>query len=98
MTPEGREDQLISLAADLAERQLREGTASALVVNHFLRLGSSREKLEKKKLELEGELLAVKKEAIESAKRVEGLYEEAIAAMRRYSGQEALRTGDEYDD
>lgn len=98
MTPEGREDQLIALASDLAEKQLRAGTASALVVNHFLRLGSSREKLEKRKLELESELLEVKREAIESAQRVEVLYEEAIAAMRRYSGQEPLHSEREFDD
>lgn len=98
MTPEGREDQLISLALDLAEKQLREGTASALVMNHFLRGGSSREKLERRKLELESELLEVKREAIESAQRVEVLYEEAIAAMRRYSGQEPLPQAGDYED
>lgn len=98
MTPEGREDQLISLAADLAEEQLRSGKASALVINHLLRLGSSREKLEKRKLELESELLEVKREAIESAQRVEVLYEEAIAAMRRYSGQAPIASESDYDD
>ena len=86
-TPEGRENQMISLAVDLAERQLREGTASAQVITHFLKLATTREQLEKEKLERENELLRAKTEALESAKRVEELYANALNAMRNYSGQ-----------
>ena len=86
LSPEARESQLISLAVDEAERQLREGTASSQVITHFLKLGSTKERLEKEKLEEENKLLRAKTAALESAKHVEELYAEAIAAMRRYSG------------
>lgn len=84
---EARENQLISLAVDLAERQLSEGTASSQVITHYLKLGTTKERLEKEKLEKENELLKAKTEAIQSAKRVEELYKEALNAMRSYSGQ-----------
>lgn len=94
-TPEGRENQLINLAVDLAERQLSEGTASSQVITHYLKLGTTKERLEKEKLEKENELLKAKTEAIQSAKRVEELYKDALNAMRSYSGQ---GRGDEYED
>ena len=82
-TPEARENQLISLAIDLAEKQLQEGTASSQVITHYLKLGSTKERLEKEKLERENELLRAKTEALESAKHVEA---NALEAMRSYSG------------
>lgn len=85
-TPEGRENQLISLATDLAEKQIADGTASSQVISHFLKLGSTRERLEQQRLEHENELTRVKIEAIESQKRVEELYMEALSAMRSYAG------------
>lgn len=86
LTPESRENQMIALAVDLAEKQLIEGTASSQVITHFLKLGSTKERLEKEKLEEENKLLRAKTEALQSAKRVEELYSDAIAAMRKYSG------------
>lgn len=86
LTPESRENQMIALAVDLAEKQLLEGTASSQVITHFLKLGSTKERLEKEKLEEENKLLRAKTESIQSAKRVEELYLDAIAAMRKYSG------------
>lgn len=86
LTPEARENQLISLAVDEAERQLREGTASSQVVVHFLKLASSRDRLEREKLEQENELLKAKTEAFRSAKKTEELIENALAAMRTYTG------------
>lgn len=86
LSPEAREDQLIALAVDRAERQLIDGTASAQVITHYLKLGSSRERLEKEKTAREVELLQAKADSIKSAKRVEELYEEALNAMRRYGG------------
>lgn len=83
---EGRENQLISLAVDLAEKQLREGTASAQVITHYLKLGTTKEVLEKEKLKRENELLGVKANALQSQQKMEELYTEAIAAMRNYSG------------
>jgi hypothetical protein len=78
---------MVSLAIDLAEQQIRNGTASSQVITHFLKLGSTREKLEQERLEHENELTKVKIEAIESQKRVEELYKEALDAMRSYAGQ-----------
>ena len=85
-TPESRENQMIALAVDLAEKQLLEGTASSQVITHFLKLGSTKERLEKEKLEEENKLLRARTEALQSAKRVEELYSDAIAAMKKYSG------------
>ncbi len=87
LTPEARENQLIALAVDCAEEQLRNGTASSQVITHYLKLGSSREQLEKEKIALENELTKAKTEAVASAKRAEELYEAAIIAMRKYGGQ-----------
>lgn len=95
-TPEQRENQLISLATDLAAAQLEEGTASAQVITHYLRLGSTREKLEQEKLVKENELLETKRELMASAKRVEELYESALNAMRAYSG--AVVEEEDYED
>lgn len=85
-TPEGRENQLISLAADLAEKQLTEGTASSQVITHFLKLASTREELEQERLHRENLLLTAKVDQIASAQRVEALYEQALNAMREYAG------------
>jgi len=86
-TPEARENQLIALAVDLAERQLLKGTASSQVISHYLKLGSTKEKLEKEILEHQKDLIKAKTESIQSAKRVEELYTNALNAMRSYSGQ-----------
>ena len=87
LTPEARENQLISLAIDLAEQQLRNGTASSQVITHYLKLGSSKEKLEKEILEEQKKLVVAKTSAIESQERIDELYAGAIAAMRSYNGQ-----------
>ena len=93
-TPEGREHQLINLAVELAEKQLSNGTASAQVITHFLRLGSIQAKLQLEKIKKENELLSAKTEALQSAKRVEELYADALKAMRSYNGE----TSDEEDE
>lgn len=95
-TPEGRENQLISLASDLAERQLREGTASSQVITHFLKMSSTREALEQERLQRENLLLSAKVDQLASAKRVEELYENALKAMRTYTGQQT--EDEEFDD
>ena len=79
LTPEARENQLIYLATDLAEQQLRDGTASSQVITHYLKLGTTKEKID---------LLVAKTEALQSAKHIEELYANAISAMRQYSGHE----------
>jgi len=97
-TPEGRENQLISMASDLAERQMREGTASAQVITHFLKLGSTRERLEQQKMQYEAELLLAKKQHMESSVRQEELYKRALRAMSEYGGHgEVDYDEDDYD-
>lgn len=96
-TSEGRENQLISLAMDLAEKRIREGTASAQEITHFLKLGSTVGTLERERLQRENELLKEKVESLASGKRMEELYAQAIDAMRTYSGQKPIHGGD-YDD
>lgn len=85
--PENRENQLVELAYSLAEQRLRDGTASAQEVVHFLRMGAAKTQLEKKKLEIETELAMSKKELIESNKKSEEKYQEALDAFRIYNGQ-----------
>lgn len=85
-TPDARESQMIELADQLAERQLREGTASAQVITHYLKLGSSRERKEQVKLELETELVKAKTEQIANQAKSEELFVKAIKAMRQYQG------------
>lgn len=93
-TPEARENQMISYAVDLAEKQLREGTASSQVITHYLKLATQKEKIEREKLELEKELLVAKTEALQSSKRIEELYGKAISAMQVYSGKVTLDDDD----
>ena len=98
-TPDARESQMIELADQLAERQLREGTASAQVITHYLKLGSSRERLEQGKLVLETELVKAKTEAIAGQARQEELFAEAIKAMRAYQGGTSpVPVEEDYDD
>jgi hypothetical protein len=100
-TPEGRENQLIAIAVDVAEEQMLTGTASAQVITHYLKLGSSREKLEQERLAQEVSLMKAKREAMASAARVEELYGAAIDAMRAYAGHDPLKKladEEDYDD
>lgn len=97
-TPEGRELQLISLAEQLAEQQLEQGTASAQVISHYLKLGSSRERLEQQKIRHENELLQVKKDQIEAAERMDVMYARAMAALTNYKGVPGESNPDEYDE
>lgn len=85
-TPEERELELASAAYDLAEEQLKAGTASSQVITHFLKMGSTRERMEQQRMEHEIDLMQVKKEQLEGQKRVEELYISALEAMRSYSG------------
>lgn len=87
-TPEARENQMINYAVDLAEKQLLDGTASSQVVTHYLKLGSTKERIEKEILQEQKTLLQAKTEAMQSAKKVEELYQNALDAMRSYSGND----------
>lgn len=88
LNPEARENQMVSLAVDLAEKQLLEGTASSQVITHYLKIGSTKERIEKEILEKQKELIDAKTQALHSAKRVEELYANALKAMKSYSGNE----------
>ena len=87
LTPEARENQLISLAIDLVEQRLIDGTASSQETTHFLKLASSKTRLEKEILELQKELIGAKTETLQSTKRIEDLYADAIKAMQNYNGK-----------
>ena len=76
LTPEARENQLISLAVDLAEKQLREGTASSQVITHYLKLGSTKERIEKEILEKQKDLIDAKTQNLKSMERQEQMYAE----------------------
>lgn len=87
-TPEGRENEMIMLAYQEVERRIRSHEATGPELVHFLRMGSEKERLEREKLEIEMQLQRAKTEAIESGKHMEELYNNAIAAMKMYSGSE----------
>lgn len=93
-TPEARENQLIALAVDLAEKQLSEGTASSQVIAHYLKLGTVRERIEREILEGKRNLIKAQTKAIESAERNEELYKKALDAMRTYSGRRGVEEDD----
>lgn len=98
LTPEARENQLISLAIDLVEQRLLDGTASSQETTHFLKLASNKYKLEVERQKAENELLKEKTKALRDAADMKVLYEEAIAAMRRYSGHGEASYDEESDD
>lgn len=97
-TPDGRETQLVAAAVDLAERQLQDGTASAQVITHYLKLGSSRERLEQERMAMEVELMKAKKEGMAAMARTEELLGKALEAFRSYSGEDPSSQDDGYDD
>ena len=94
LTPDAREKQLISLAVDLAEKQLLDGTASSQVITHYLKLGSSKERLEQEIREKEKELIEAKRQRLQSEGNQEEKYQKVLNAMKKYSGY----GGSDYDD
>lgn len=97
LTPEARENQLIALATDLAEQQLRDGTASSQLITEYVKRGSTKAKLEKEILEQQRLLMEAKTENLKSSARIESLFNDAIKAMKEYSGQgfEEVLEGDQ---
>lgn len=85
-TPEAREAQLISLAVDAAEKQLREGTASSQIIVHYLKMGSKREKLEQEQIKVQTEMYAARTKAYASAEEIKELYTSAMEQMKLYQG------------
>ncbi|AWN05436.1 hypothetical protein SEA_ANNIHILUS_1 [Streptomyces phage Annihilus] len=97
-TPQGRENQMVALAYDLVEQRLRDGTASATETTALLKLGSSRERLEQERIRHENELLVVKKEAMESQKKSEALFRDAMDYFRAYTGNGPPPTESDQDE
>lgn len=95
ISPETRENQIISMAYDLAEQKIRDGTASSQVLSYFLKLGSIKEEREKEKLQEEIKLLRAKTKNLESISTGESLYKDAISAFRKYNGDDYE---EEYDE
>ncbi len=85
LTAEDAEDELISLAVDVARRRLLDGSASNQLVSEIIKMGTVKERLQKEKLQKENELLRAKTDSLKSQKNMEELYAKAIAAMRSYS-------------
>ena len=96
LTPEARENQLVALAVDLAERQLIEGTASSQVITHYLKIGSTEQKKRMEHLEAENALLRVKAENLERASKIEDLYKEAIDVFKIYRGERRPPDDEDY--
>lgn len=92
VTPEARERELIGLAIDLAEKQLRSGKASSQVITHYLKLATNKDRIDQEILEKKKDLISAKTDALKATKQLETMYQEAMSAMRRYSG------GDSEDD
>lgn len=86
LSPEARENQIIARAVDLAEKQIMNGTASSQVITHYLKLGSTKERLDREAKEEEIKLLRARTEAIQSQKQSEALYKEALDAFKVYGG------------
>lgn len=93
-TIDKREAQLVNLAIDLAEKQLREGTAPASVITHYIKIGTTREQLEMERLRHENNLLEAKRDALKAQERTEELFREAISAFKSYHGDDE----DDYED
>ena len=99
LNPQSRENQMISLAVDLVEQRLRDGTASAQETVHYLKLASTKAKLESERAQLENELIRAKTQALRDQADIKKLYNDAIAAMRRYSGHgSGAEEEEEYDE
>ena len=95
LTIEARENQMISLADEEAERRIRSGKASDSLLLHYLKLGTSKNELEKEKLENENLLLKAKAASIEQQAKTEEMYANAIKAMQVYTGN---GEDEDYDD
>lgn len=98
LNPEMREQQLISLAVDLVEQRLRNGTASAQETVHYLKLASSKNKVDLERAKLENELIRAKTQSLKDQADIKTLYKDAIAAMRRYGGHGSDNYEDEDED
>lgn len=98
LTPDARENQMIYLATELAEKQLKDGTASSQVITHYLKLATEEKKRKNELLEMQTKLAAAKIQSLESAKEIEEMYKEAIKAMTHYQGHDYTEDDSEDDE
>lgn len=91
---EAREEQLTSLAMDVAEKQMREGTASPLVISHFLKLGTARAKLESERIRKESELATAKTQLLGQQEDIGKLVKEVKQMLVEYSPTQSEADGD----
>lgn len=98
LDPDAREKQMIALSEDLAEQRIRDGSASSQLLIHYLKLGSSRERVEKERLKNENELLKAKVKDLESSRRTEQLFEEALKVFGIYKGEQEPEEYEDQDD
>lgn len=98
MNPDDQEDELISLAVDLAMQRLRDGTASNQLVSEIIKLGTAKERLTREKLQRENEMLKAKTESIQAARENGERYIEAIRAMKVYAGMGSFEDEEDYED
>ncbi len=96
-TPEARENQLINLAVDEAEKRLLNGTASSQIIVTLLKLASTKARLELKKLESDIALQSAKEREIADKASNNELYEQALAAFTYYRGGGSNDDEDEDD-
>lgn len=87
-TPHDRELQMANYADELAEKQLREGTASAQVITHYLKATTERERLEREKIRLEALRLEAQIVQIESQATSGELMSRVMEALQRYTGND----------
>lgn len=85
-TPEGMENELIAMAYNLVAQRIKDGSATAAETVHFLKMGSTKERYERERVKKELELMEAKKEALESAKYTEEMFNNVVAAIKSYKG------------
>lgn len=96
MDPDARENEMINLASNLAEQQLRDGTASSQVITHYLKLGTAKARLEKTLLQEQINLAKAKTKSYQTAEQTEATIREAVEAMKRYKGASEEEFDDSY--
>lgn len=87
---EERERELAYLATCLAEQQLRDGSAKAQVITHYLKLASPRENIERRMMEAKIQLLEGQLQACQRDTTTQQLLEEAIESLKMYRGDDSF--------
>lgn len=97
-TAKAKENQLISLAVELAEKKLRDGTASSQIIVTLLNLATQKYKLEMTKLKSDIDLSQAKRKNLDQADSRSELYENALNAFKKYQGNNFSEEDDDYED